>query len=111
MNLLGLELEVAGHAHDAEDHEGVPPKGIRRAPVYYVGELLQAQEGKGLVEGLVQEVPDGGRGPYLAMWIIPMDGVSLVDVSSQAPLVRQSAGRSSGAASWCVDMKASRAFP
>ena len=41
MDLLSLELEVAGHAHDAD-----------------VGELLQAQEGEGLIGGLVQEVPD-----------------------------------------------------
>ena len=51
MNLLGLEREVAGHAHDAEDREGVPPEGVRRASVQEVGELLQAQEGKGLVGG------------------------------------------------------------
>ena len=54
MKLLGLEREVAGHDHDAEDREGVPPEGIRRA-----------QEGKGLVGGLVQEFPDGGKGSIM----------------------------------------------
>ena len=47
----------------------------------------------------------------MGMWIMPKDGVSLSDVTSQDPLVRQSDGRSSGSISWRLSMKVSKAFP
>ena len=81
MKLLSLELEVAGHDHDAQEHEGIPHEGIWCASVHAVGELLQAQEVEGLVGSLVEEVQDEkqrARG------------------SSQAMSRRQIARRSSG---------------
>ena len=43
-----LEMEVSRRGYHAEDHEGVPQEGIRRASVDEVRELLEVQKMEGL---------------------------------------------------------------
>ena len=59
VQLLALEVKATGRGYHAQDHEGVPYEGNRRASIEEVRELYEAQEVEGLCGGLViEEVTD-----------------------------------------------------
>jgi len=54
-------LQVTGRGYYAQDHESVPHKSIRRAPIEEIRELHEAEEVKGLCGGLEIEEPCAAR--------------------------------------------------
>ena len=76
MELLSLELEVAGHYHDAQGHEGVPRGSVgqefRRDPSSFAWAMLR----------LTTRVLDARRAPHLALVHEDFEGRGSSEVQS-----------------------------